>query len=147
MLLLLACTAPTPATPDTIVREDHAGAVCPDPVTPVTTPPTTVVLITIDSVNRDFLGYYEDTWDTTPNIDRLFAEGVVLENVLVTRGLSAPSLLSILTGAYPRTHGVRLNEEALPSGAAPTLVARFSEAGWRTLVYTTNVDGEIEPCG
>lgn len=138
LLLLLACAAPEPP-PAEIVREEHAGAVCPDPVTPPATPPTTIVLVTIDSVNRDFLGYYEDTWDTTPNIDRLFAEGVVLENVLVTRGLSAPSLASILTGAYPRTHGVRINEEVTPSGVAPTLVTRFREAGWRTLVYTTNV--------
>ncbi|MFN7147619.1 MAG: alkaline phosphatase family protein, partial [Myxococcota bacterium] len=121
LALLLACAGP----PDTGKPEVPAECVA------VTTDaaPTTVLLLSLDTVHRDFLGVHHPAWDVTPRLDALFAEGARLDHVIVPRGLSAPSMASMVTGAYPRTHGVRVNDRTLdPEGVSadtPTLGQRF----------------------
>jgi arylsulfatase A-like enzyme len=101
-----------------------------------------VVLITVDALNRSFLGAAND-WDTTPNIDALIAEGTTLQDVLVTRGLTSPSLASLLTGRYPRGHGIRSNR-ADWEGALTTLPERFQQAGFVTYGYSANMCSFID---
>lgn len=143
LALLLACANPA-----------DTGKPVPSECASVTTeaPPTTVVLLSVDTVHRDFLGVHHPAWDVTPRLDALFAEGARLDHVIVPRGLSAPSMASMITGAYPRTHGVRANDRTLdPEGVSadtPTLGQRFAAAGYRTYGYSANqcylLDPEME---
>ena len=47
----------------------------------------------------------------TPNMDRLFFEGVNFENFFVTQSICSPSRASFLTGTYPHIHGVNQNNK------------------------------------
>ena len=47
----------------------------------------------------------------TPNMDRLFFEGVSFENFFVTQSICSPSRASFLTGTYPHIHGVNQNNK------------------------------------
>ena len=145
MWFLLACTAPAPDSGPPPVE-------CPETTPPEQLPPpTTVLLVSIDTVNRAFLGTYGD-WDVTPRLNALFAEGTLLDHAVASRGLSGPAIASLLTGAYPRTHGVRENadsedSEGIVDGVA-TLGERFAAAGYHTFGYSANqcylLDDEME---
>ncbi|HMP92425.1 MAG TPA: sulfatase [Phnomibacter sp.] len=52
----------------------------------------------------------------TPGLDRLAAEGAVMQNAFVTTSLCSPSRASILTGQYAHTHTVVDNDSPLPAG-------------------------------
>lgn len=69
----------------------------------------TVVLITIDTLRRDFLGCYGYQADTSPFIDQLAEEGLVYKNTVTPLPLTDGSHASILTGLHPVTHEVLFN--------------------------------------
>jgi arylsulfatase A-like enzyme len=65
-----------------------------------------VVLIVIDALRADHVSCYADTAPATPNIDNLAREGVLFENTYCTWNTTDQSLTTILTGNYPRSHGI-----------------------------------------
>jgi arylsulfatase A-like enzyme len=65
-----------------------------------------VVLVIVDAMRRDVLGCYGNSRVKTPNIDKLAKEGVVFENAFTQVPWTLPSFGSILTGKYPRRHGL-----------------------------------------
>src|SRR5262247_2633282 len=66
-----------------------------------------VLLITIDTLRADHLGCYGYARSTSPNIDRLAAQGAVFERAYTTLPRTTQSIASILTGRYPKSHGAR----------------------------------------
>lgn len=132
---LLGCDGPVEEIPLPAVF----GATCPDGLgdVDIAEPARTVVLITVDTLRADHVGDRQ-AWATTPFLDGFFAGGVVLPNGVVTRGLSAPSLASVSTGLYPRTHTVRNNEGGdVPD--ATLLQERFQAAGYQTGLFLGNI--------
>ena len=85
---------------------------------PLTSSGRTVLLLTIDTLNRDFVHASLNGEPITPELDRLFEESAYFPNTLVTRGQTSPSLASILTGLYPRTTMVRSNPRVLEADYA-----------------------------
>jgi arylsulfatase A-like enzyme len=67
-----------------------------------------LVLISIDTLRADHLGLYGYGMSTSPNIDRFFADGVVFGRAYSQTPWTLPSHVSMLTGLYPSTHGVRI---------------------------------------
>lgn len=65
-----------------------------------------VLLIVVDAMRQDVLGCYGNERVKTPNIDRLAREGVVFENAFVQAPFTWTSFGSLLTGKYPRRHGL-----------------------------------------
>ncbi|MHB1054201.1 MAG: sulfatase family protein, partial [Thiobacillus sp.] len=70
----------------------------------------------------------------TPNIDALAASGTLFANCYVPCARTAPSLISMLTGTWPHTHGIRDNfvsdeDTRLKVDALPTLL---KQGGYRT---------------
>lgn len=65
-----------------------------------------VVLVVVDALRQDVLGCYGNTRVKTPHIDRLAAEGVVFENAFTQAPFTWTSFGSLLTGKYPRRHGL-----------------------------------------
>lgn len=72
-----------------------------------------VLLIVADALRRDTLGCYGHPRVKTPQIDRLAAEGVLFENHLTQVPFTWPSFGSLLTGKYPRRHGLVKMEPGL----------------------------------
>ena len=67
----------------------------------------------------------------TPNLDRLGAEGVVVEHAFSSLPICGPARATLLTGQYPATHGVFANDIRLPDSAV-TLSQTFADNGYRT---------------
>src|SRR5690349_11122619 len=65
-----------------------------------------VLLIVVDALRADMLGAYGNTRVKTPALDELAARGVLFENAIVTAPFTWASFGSILTGKYPRRHGL-----------------------------------------
>lgn len=105
---------------------------------PAPEPPAvpSILLITSDTTRADHLGAWGYERATSPAIDTLAREGVRVANTITTMPTTDPAHLSILTGLYPRSHGVRRNGVQ----AVPDLdnLARWAGArGRRTAAFVS----------
>jgi len=60
-----------------------------------------IFLILIDTLRPDHLGCYGYERPTSPNIDKLAAEGIRFENAFSAAPWTNPSILALFTGLYP----------------------------------------------
>ncbi|HEY7215709.1 MAG TPA: sulfatase-like hydrolase/transferase [Thermoanaerobaculia bacterium] len=95
-------------------------------------PGADVVLITIDTLRADAVGFAGNTRVQTPTLDRLAAAGRVFDDAHAHNVVTLPSHTNILTGLYPYQHGVRDNSGFVLSPRIPTLAARLKQAGYAT---------------
>ena len=72
--------------------------------------PPDIVLVSIDTLRADALGYTGNARASTPNLDRLAAEGKTFLQAHAHNVMTLPSHANILTGRYPYEHGVRDND-------------------------------------
>ena len=68
--------------------------------------PYQVVLITIDTLRADHLGCYGYGRDTSPTIDRIARENVMLDWVFSPVSFALSSHYSMMTSRYPSFHSV-----------------------------------------
>ena len=68
-----------------------------------------IILITIDTLRADSLGFAGRSDVETPFLDRLARESVVFTNAHAHNVVTLPSHANILTGLYPYQHGIRDN--------------------------------------
>lgn len=94
-------------------------------------PAQNVVLFTVDSSRADRFGVYGYPKPNTPHIDGWAKTGTVFNQAYSVSAWTAPGLVSILTGLYPRTHGVD-NRDKSVSGDLPTLHKILQKEGYRT---------------
>ena len=107
----------------------HCGAAAPDAER------QNVLLITLDTVRADHLSSYGYERATTPNLDRLAAEGYLFERAIAQAALTPVSHASILTGLNPPNHGVRVLYAGggyRLSDQLPTLTTQLQSSGYRT---------------
>ncbi|MBN8441187.1 MAG: sulfatase-like hydrolase/transferase [Thauera sp.] len=71
--------------------------------------PPNLLLIGSDTLRADRIGARRNGQSLTPNIDRLAASGTQFSACYVPCARTAPSLISMLTGTWPHTHGIRDN--------------------------------------
>lgn len=71
--------------------------------------------------------------DPTPTLDKLAAEGMVLENTFCNNSVCSPSRASILTGQYSHINGVR-SLGGKVAGENQTLPLEMRKAGYQTAV-------------
>ena len=90
------------------------------------------ILISIDTLRADHLGCYGYSRPTSPALDALAAEGVVFEEVVANAPWTLPSHGSMLTGLYPRHHGL-VNHRSGLLEEIPTLAETLLEAGFATM--------------
>ena len=71
---------------------------------------------------------------STPNIDRIAAEGALLNNCFCTNSICVPSRATILTGQYSHENGVRTLADSLDPDQ--DIVAKHLQAaGYQTAVF------------
>jgi arylsulfatase A-like enzyme/Flp pilus assembly protein TadD len=100
---------------------------------PAAAPPLPdVVLITIDTLRADALGFAGNARVRTPNLDRLAGEGLVFTGAHAHNVMTLPSHTNILTGLYPYQHGIRDNEGFRLDSKIPTLATMLAEKGYAT---------------
>lgn len=110
------------------------GASTPDPAPPAR---ANLLLITIDTLRPDHLACYGYERDTSPNLDRLAAEGWRFTHAQSPRAKTTPAIATLLSGLYPHEHGVRDLSGPL-TRPVPLLQERLAQAGYRTAGLVSN---------
>jgi len=102
---------------------------------PVVAPPS-VVIISVDTLRADHLTPYGYDRETSPQLARFARDSVVFDQAYAAHTNTAPSHASMLTGAYPGTHGIRQNGMKLDP-EIPTLAALLHDAGYATGAFVS----------
>lgn len=96
-----------------------------------------VLLLVLDTVRADALWAYGADEQVAPNLARLAADSVVLEQATTTAPWTLPSMAGMFTGRPP--HELSADWFSRLDGAHRTLAEELSEAGWATAGVVGNV--------
>ncbi len=105
-----------------------------------------VVLFMLDTLRADYCSCYGHAAPTTPEIDRLAAEGAVFLDNVSPAIWTLPSVASMMTGLYPHSHGAGAHNDSFDerhTTIAETLAAR----GYRTMAFYANAYCEMSKKG
>jgi len=91
-----------------------------------------VLLVTLDTLRHDALGFAGRADVATPTLDRLAAAGRVFPMAHAHTVTTLPSHTNILTGLYPYQHGVRENAGFVLGDDVPTLATILRARGYAT---------------
>jgi len=92
--------------------------------------PPDVILITIDTLRADALGFAGNQRVRTPYLDSLAAKGIVYTHAHAHNVVTLPSHANIITGLYPYQHGLRDNAGFHLEASHPTLGAMMKAGGY-----------------
>ena len=95
-----------------------------------------VIVVVLDTVRSDHLSAYGYARRTTPELERLAAEGARFDDCFSTSAWTLPAHASMLTGRLPWEHGAALE----PLDATwPVLGEEMLAHGWRTGAFSGNL--------
>jgi arylsulfatase A-like enzyme len=97
--------------------------------------PSSVLLVTVDTLRADRLGSYGDEAARTPAMDALATSGVLFEHAYTPAPLTLPAHTSIMTGLVPPAHGVRGNGGFALGPGTPTLAEALRARGLATAAF------------
>ncbi len=101
-------------------------------------PARNVIVLLIDTLRADRLKAWNPrTRVRTPTMDALAGQGAIFQNAHSVENWTKPSVASVLTGLYPRTHRARTQESVLP-GAALMLSEHLQAKGFETGSFIAN---------
>ena len=92
-----------------------------------------IILDTVRALNLSVYGYERET---TPNLERLFKEGVRFDWAITTAPWTLPSHASMMTGRFPTEH--RADFGSPLDGTYPTLAEALRERGYATIGSVAN---------
>lgn len=100
-----------------------------------------VVLFVLDALRADHLGCYGYPRPTSPRIDQLAREGVLFERAVVQAPYTWTSFGSLLTGKYPRKHGLLKMDPTVRFDPKrnETLQTILDRAGYSTGAFLTGM--------
>ena len=106
------------------------------------TPPrheyTNVIMISLDILRPDHLGAYGYSKNTSPQIDRLAKQSVLFENSIAHSYLTPVAHMSVITGQYPRRHGMVSFEVTRDQVAKRTLPEIMKYYGYETAAVASS---------
>ncbi len=137
LLALLASTGSCGRPPAEQLAPERVDSPGPTTVAEASTPglvPSVdnILLITVDTLRWDALGFSGNTRSQTPNLDRLAASGQEFRQAYAHNVVTLPSHANILTGLYPYQNGIRDNKGFVLSESIPTAATLLAAAGFRT---------------
>ncbi|MFX0098444.1 MAG: sulfatase [Candidatus Hodarchaeota archaeon] len=100
-----------------------------------------VIFLLTDQMRGQATGYAGDPNVKTPHLDALARESIVFQNAISGMPVCSPARASMLTGKYPLTHGVFLNDVYLKPDEN-SIAKVFTRAGYDTAyIGKWHVDG------
>ena len=105
------------------------------PVPPAPERPSSVLLVTVDTLRADRLGSYGDAAARTPAMDALASSGVLFAHAYTPAPITLPAHTSILTGLAPPAHGVRGNGAFALGPGTPTVAEALRARGLATAAF------------
>jgi arylsulfatase A-like enzyme len=100
-----------------------------------------VVFVFADQLRAQATGFAGDQNAITPNLDKLASKSIVFTTAVSTTPVCCPYRASLLTGQYPLTHGIFLNDAPLDP-KANSMGKVYKSAGYNTAyIGKWHVDG------
>ncbi len=96
-----------------------------------------ILLITIDTWRSDYLSISGSKKVETPTIDRFAKEGIYIKECETPCPATTPAHASILTGLYPKNHGIRDNHHFKLKGDIKTLAQVLKENNYKTVAVVS----------
>lgn len=96
--------------------------------------PPSVILISLDTLRADHVGFMGYDRDTTPFLDEVAKEAMVFDRAYTTMSWTLIAHMSLMTGMYPSQHKVWTDDSVLPE-SIPTLTQRLKERGYHTMGF------------
>jgi arylsulfatase A-like enzyme len=90
-----------------------------------------IILLVVDCLRPDHLGYHGYAKETSPAIDRLAGNGMVYTNAYSNAPWTKPSVATLFTSLYPQVHGIIDSSHVLPNTAL-TIAELLRNDGYRT---------------
>jgi choline-sulfatase len=97
-----------------------------------------VILITLDTVRADRMGFLGSKLGLTPQLDVLASQGVVFEHAYSQAPITPVSHATILTGTFPQYHGIRNFGDRLPP-SVPFLPDILHAQGYHTGAFVGSI--------
>jgi len=97
-----------------------------------------VILVTLDTVRADRMGFLGAKKGLTPHLDTLASQGVVFERAYSQAPITPVSHATILSGTYPQYHGIRNFGDRLPP-SVPFLPEVLHNQGYRTGAFVGSI--------
>lgn len=100
-----------------------------------------IILVSLDQCQADRLHVYGNSRATSPNLDRMAAEGVRFSRFYSSAPWTTPSYASMMTAQYPSKHGATLFHQGNLPGVRPDavlLAELFKKAGYKTGAFVNN---------
>ena len=114
--------------------EYHSQVSSHESIVPPSAAAPNIVLISLDTLRAQSMSCYGFAKKTTPFMDQIAREGVLLENMCAAATSTPPSHMSMMTGYYLGVHGV-LNAQVLDSHIK-TLAEILSKEDYATCAVT-----------
>lgn len=93
------------------------------------------ILWIVSEDNSPFIGAYGDSFATTPQLDKMAAEGILYQNAFASAPVCAPARCTLITGVYPVAMGTQHMRSTNPIPEFIKFFPRYlREAGY----YTSN---------
>jgi choline-sulfatase len=102
------------------------------------TDPPNVILITLDTVRADRMGFLGSKFGLTPQLDALASQGVAFEHAYSQAPITPVSHATILTGTFPQYHGIRNFGDRLPP-TVPFLPDILHAQGYHTGAFVGSI--------
>jgi arylsulfatase A-like enzyme len=104
--------------------------------------PQYVIMITLDAARRDHFSCYGYPVKTSPNIDRLAAEGFIFDDAVSQASWTTASVGTIVSSQFPCQHGLRWTSADGNAQKGPTqnFIKMLSARGYETASFMGGVD-------
>lgn len=96
-----------------------------------------ILWLVLDCARTDHLSAHGYQRNTTPHLDWMIETGIDYPNAHSAAIWSLPAYTSLLTGLFPRQHGVNVRGNQLPT-SVPTLPHQLRRAGYTTACFSNN---------
>jgi len=101
-----------------------------------------VIILGLDSVRPDHVSALGYPRKTTPNLDRFLRDSIVFTDAFAPLARTGPAWISILTGCFPTSTGIRCDlcpkESRVP--LVTTLASHLEKLGYRSSFFTDNTN-------
>jgi len=154
-LTLAAFAGCAPSEPVAVPVPDPADSPL-EKIVPIAQPED-VVIVVVDTLRPDALGFYGNENETAPYLAELVKNAAVFHRAFSSSSWTAPAVASLMTGLYPTRHGIvegflafkqrsqrGISPKILPLNQLPeditTLAQRFKAEGYDTYGIATNLN-------
>jgi arylsulfatase A-like enzyme len=119
--------------------EENAVDVSADDTRPlmegVSCPGCNLILISVDTLRADHLGFWGYSRDTSPSIDRFAGGNIVFMNAYSQAPSTLPSHASIFTSLYPSVHRAEISTKTRLDDGLTTMAEVLHTSGYSTASY------------